>query len=246
MIGRALNIYPLRSLYNSLLLNEEAESHLKEAFDPQNSLGNPSMLSATTLTPAARKDLKIRNKTANMLWFSGLRGAVAYACAKTFPNEFGNRPVFLFTTMAIVLFTVFCFGCTTECALNAFKIEMNVDEEKYMELNNTADKMDYLNEFEKKYIYPRILRDYTRSSRANNVELQNVSVVRSNVQSGDSLTATSVPSPNGSPNKMSPPYHLERKRQRSLYDYGHCLRNIGQGSQSQNSNSYEISYAEYL
>ena len=144
---------------------------------------------------------------------SGLRGAVAYACAKTFPNQFGNRPVFLFTTMAIVLFTVFCFGCTTECALNAFKIEMMVDEEKYMEENDTADKMSYLNEFEKKYIYPRIIRDYTRSVSQNNVELQNDPVDR----------------PTGSPEThvpMSPLYHTEvidspkRRRQKSLYDYG--------------------------
>ena len=255
LIGRALNIYPLRSIYNAFLLREEAESHLKEAFDPSNSiLGNPSMLSATTLTPAARKDLKIRNNTANMLWFSGLRGAVAYACAKTFPNEFGNRPVFLFTTMAIVLFTVFFFGCTTEVALNAFQIEMMVDEEKYMEENGTADKMDYINEFEKKYIYPRIIRDYARPCRGTGVELQNVSVV----QDQDTID-TQEKGRNGSPNRlarpqnMSQPYHLEqvesakRRKQRSLYDYGHSLRNIGQGqSSSINTNSYETGYEEYI
>lgn len=215
LIGRALNIYPLRSIYNSLLLQEEAESPLKEAFDPDGELENSSTLSAATFTPAARKDLKIRNNTANMLWFSGLRGAVAYACAKTFPNQFGNRPVFLFTTMAIVLFTVFCFGCTTECALNAFKIEMMVDEEKYMEENDTADKMNYLNEFEKKYIYPRIIRDYTRPDSV-----------------GRSIDSSNFPETHGGLNRnvqMSPLHHTEgienakRRRQKSLYDYGNQI-----------------------
>jgi NhaP-type Na+/H+ or K+/H+ antiporter len=94
-------------------------------------------------------DLKIRDNTAHMLWFAGLRGAVAYACAKTFPNVFGNRSVMVFTTMVIVLFTVFVFGCTTEIALNFFQIEMHVDEEKYMEDNETLVKMDFINSFGK-------------------------------------------------------------------------------------------------
>jgi len=163
LLARALNIYPLRSIYNVFLLRKEAESHLNDAFNPdiiaeeepegksmylsKSASGVASIKSAVTWTPAGRKDLKIRNNTAHMLCFSGLRGAVAYACAKTFPNDYGNRPVFLFTTMAIVLFTVFVFGCTTELALNVLKIETMVDEEKYMEDNDTGAKMDYINSF---------------------------------------------------------------------------------------------------
>lgn len=80
LIGRALNIYPLRSIYNGFLLRKEARTHLMDSFGQIEE--SPSVLSSQTLTPVARKDLKIRNGTANMLWFSGLRGAVAYACAK--------------------------------------------------------------------------------------------------------------------------------------------------------------------
>lgn len=249
LIGRALNIYPLRSVYNQFLLRKEAGSHLSEAFD--STLANSSMLSASTLTPAARKDLKIRNNTAHMLWFSGLRGAVAYACAKTFPNEFGNRPVFVFTTMAIVLFTVFCFGCTTETALRTFEIEMMVDEEKYVEENDTMDKMDWINEFEKKYVYPTIIRDYaTRQDMHGGVlEMQNASVVREHGRMVSPLGST-----HGSPTRFSrfhspgtqEPYDLERigsskmKRQRSLYDYGHYLaKGSISGSRTQ---SYDTAY----
>jgi sodium/hydrogen exchanger 8 len=146
LIGRALNIYPLRSLYNMFLLrtltdgNNGSDRSLQMA---------PSVLSSVSLTPNIRKDLKVRNKTAHMLWFSGLRGAVAYACAKTFPNAYENKDNFVSTTMAIVFFTVFIFGCTTEWALKALDIEMFCDEEKYMEENKTGAKMNFINIFGK-------------------------------------------------------------------------------------------------
>lgn len=80
-----------------------------------------------------RHDLKISMNTAHMLWFSGLRGAVAYACVRSFPDTFHHDDEFTVTTMVIVLVTVFCLGSTTEAALNCLRIEMNVDEDRYME-----------------------------------------------------------------------------------------------------------------
>ena len=143
LIGRALNIYPLRFVYNKLLLGFAP----KEKSESDRSLQNIAL--SASMTPNTRKDLKIRNKTAHMLWFSGLRGAVAYACAKTFPNAYGNKANFVATTMAIVFFTVFIFGCTTEMALKALDIEMYCDEEQYMEDNKTVDKMSSIHEFGK-------------------------------------------------------------------------------------------------
>ncbi len=71
---------------------------------------------------------KISPSTQHMLAFSGLRGAVAYACSITFSDAFGNRDAFVVTTMAIVLFTVFVFGGLTEPAMSLLKIEQGVDE----------------------------------------------------------------------------------------------------------------------
>lgn len=79
------------------------------------------------------QDLKISMNTAHMLWFSGLRGAVAYACVRSFPDTFHHDDEFTVTTMVIVLVTVFGLGSTTEAALNCLHIEMNVDESRYME-----------------------------------------------------------------------------------------------------------------
>ncbi len=143
LIGRALNVYPLRTLHNVFLLRSSPKE------PDMHDSGIQMVSSIISNTPSVRKDLKVRNKTAHMLWFSGLRGAVAYACAKTFPNAYGNRPNFVSTTMAIVFFTVFTFGCTTELALNFLGIEMNCDEEQYMDKNKTVDKMNFINKFGK-------------------------------------------------------------------------------------------------
>ena len=96
---------------------------------------------ATSMTLDSRKDQKIQTSTANMLWFSGLRGAVAYACVKTFPDTFGHQKEFMATTMALVLITVFVFGGTTELMLNILKIQVNVDEDIYIEHYLRADPL---------------------------------------------------------------------------------------------------------
>lgn len=73
-------------------------------------------------------NMRITSNTAHMLWFSGLRGAVAYACVRSFPDRFGHTNEFTVTTMVIVLASVFCLGSTTGCMLERLNIEMNVDE----------------------------------------------------------------------------------------------------------------------
>ena len=96
------------------------------------SFSEHSNASEVTATPYIKKDLKIRSNTANMMWFTGLRGAVAYACVRTFPDTLGHQKDFTMTTMAIVLITVFLLGGTTEMTLNFLKIDVGVDEETYM------------------------------------------------------------------------------------------------------------------
>lgn len=102
------------------------------AYDRTMSFSEQSAASEMTATPLHRKDLKIRPNTAHMLWFSGLRGAVAYACVRTFPDNLGHQKDFTMTTMAIVLITVFLLGGTTSSALSCLKVKTGVEEESYM------------------------------------------------------------------------------------------------------------------
>jgi NhaP-type Na+/H+ or K+/H+ antiporter len=125
------------------------------------SFTDQSVSTVDTATPWERKDLKIRWNTANMLWFSGLRGAVAYACVRTFPNNLGHQKDFAMTTMAVVLITVFLLGSTTELALNWCKIDVGVDEKKYMQSYVREPIVsNAITNFERRHIKPFVIRDF--------------------------------------------------------------------------------------
>jgi hypothetical protein len=125
------------------------------------SFSDQSVNTVDTATPWERKDLKIRWNTVNMLWFSGLRGAVAYACVRTFPDTLGHQKDFAMTTMAVVLITVFLLGSTTELALSCFKIDVDVDEKKYMQAYVREPIVsNAITNFERRYIKPCVIRDF--------------------------------------------------------------------------------------
>ena len=75
---------------------------------------------------------RIPTRTQHMLWFSGLRGAVAFACAANFPNARGHRKDVLVTTMSVVLVSVFALGGTTVAVLHRLGIARDVElDEQY-------------------------------------------------------------------------------------------------------------------
>jgi NhaP-type Na+/H+ or K+/H+ antiporter len=83
-------------------------------------------------TPEKRLDKVIPFKFMHVLWFAGLRGAVAYACAKDFPDLYGNNDEIVAATMVIVLITIIIMGGFCEPLLNCLGIRMDVDDEEYM------------------------------------------------------------------------------------------------------------------
>mmetsp|Transcript_319 Transcript_319/g.840 ORF Transcript_319/g.840 Transcript_319/m.840 type:complete len:678 (+) Transcript_319:143-2176(+) len=125
------------------------------------SFSDQSVATEVTATPWVSKDLKIRRNTTHMLWFCGLRGAVAYACVRTFPDDLGHRKDFAMTTMAIILITVFVFGLATECALSWFNIDVGVDEKKYMQsyLREPIASNALLN-LERRFVKRCVIRDF--------------------------------------------------------------------------------------
>jgi len=64
-------------------------------------------------------------KESILIWFAGLRGAVAYAAASLFPDVNGNRAVVKSATMIIVIVTVFVMGGLTEDLCRVLKIPTN-------------------------------------------------------------------------------------------------------------------------
>ena len=131
LLARAISIYPLVFVYN-MSLKERRELPIPEVDDS----GSVSSTSTSGVrkrkTPEKRRDKKITPRMAHILWFSGLRGAVAYACVRDFPNYYGHADEFIASTMVIVLFTIIVMGGGLEFLLEFLGIEMNVDEEEYM------------------------------------------------------------------------------------------------------------------
>jgi len=80
----------------------------------------------------------IKTNTMHMVFFSGLRGAVAYACANIFPDDHGNRETILCTTIVIALLTIFLKGGGTQRALELLDIETDVDPQPFADRVSNA------------------------------------------------------------------------------------------------------------
>ena len=138
LLGRAMSVYPISMAFNFSL--EETESLLE---DDDVSVGSDSSHSTNSawssrrrrrrVLPDRRSDKRIPFSFMHLLWFAGLRGAVAYSCARDFPNLYGHRDEFTACTMVIVFVTIVIMGGCTEPLLEYLQITMNVDEKAYME-----------------------------------------------------------------------------------------------------------------
>ena len=84
-------------------------------------------------TPPKRQDKTIQTSFMHVLWFAGLRGAVAYACARDFPEVFGHNDEFIAATVVIVFATIIFMGGATEHLLRILEIELDVNVDEYME-----------------------------------------------------------------------------------------------------------------
>ncbi|KAJ0395320.1 hypothetical protein P43SY_002055 [Pythium insidiosum] len=95
----------------------------------------------------------ISSNQQHMLWFSGLRGAVAFALASSFPGE--HRDDILATTMVIVFVTVFAMGGTTISMLDRLQIRrLTPEQERELDLAvRPIDRMPAL-QFDARYLIP--------------------------------------------------------------------------------------------
>jgi NhaP-type Na+/H+ or K+/H+ antiporter len=134
LIGRSLSIYPLAVLHNLSLTRRVTKSDTGTSSDDSvPSEGTTVMSNAASFeTPLSKRDKLIPVNFMHMLWFAGLRGAVAYACARKFPDIYGHNEQFVAATMVIVVFTIVIMGGGTESLLDCLKISVNVDENEYM------------------------------------------------------------------------------------------------------------------
>ena len=110
-------------------------------------------------TPAKRLDKVIPTKFMHVLWFAGLRGAVAYACARDFPDLYGNQDEVVAATMVIVFVTIIIMGGLTEPLLYMLDIRMDVNDKEYMrEWRLRRSLKGPFHDFEKMFVYDIVVR----------------------------------------------------------------------------------------
>ncbi|KAL3904047.1 MAG: hypothetical protein SGILL_010219, partial [Bacillariaceae sp.] len=118
-------------------------------------------------TPAKRMDKVIPTKFMHVLWFAGLRGAVAYACARDFPDLYGNQDEVVAATMVIVFVTIIVFGGLTEPLLYMLDIRMDVNDKEYMrEWRMRRSLKGPFHDFEKMFVYNTVVRSTKQNTPA--------------------------------------------------------------------------------
>ena len=111
-------------------------------------------------TKPSKRDKVIPFKFMHILWFAGLRGAVAYACAREFPDVNGNKNAFIAATMVIVLVTIVFMGGACESVMEALDIRMGIDHDEYMKVWHKQRRLKgrFLH-FEYNYLFRLFVRD---------------------------------------------------------------------------------------
>jgi solute carrier family 9 (sodium/hydrogen exchanger), member 8 len=224
LLGRAVNVYPITFFFNKFLASQSSirkKSHngkdemnnelsLIDEGDKEQFNGSDFKIDEQSIH-MGHGAIKIEWKTAHMLWYSGLRGAVAYACVRSFPNTFNHRTELVAVTMAIILLTVFLFGSTTECFLYLLKIPTNVDEDTYMACSQNVQTISSsFQKFEESYIQRLVIRDFYPVNTSIRLNLASSEELQSKYQHQNAV----------SHGEFSLTNQQEYKRKESLYDYG--------------------------
>jgi sodium/hydrogen exchanger 8 len=140
LLGRGMGVYPLSFIFNMTLAQKITDPLLEDddvSTESNSSCSTHSSWSSNRRRkrkiPQRRMDKKIPVSFMHVMWFTGLRGAVAYSCARDFPNLFGHNAEFTACTMAIVFVTIVVMGGCTDPLLEMMQIPINVDEKQYMQ-----------------------------------------------------------------------------------------------------------------
>jgi sodium/hydrogen exchanger 8 len=105
---------------------------------------------------------KLNLKTQFVMWFGGLRGAMAYALALEASVTFGSPvgPCILVTTLVYSLITVLGLGSVLHPVLNWADVKRKKEEESHSETDNTSNRLKKnLSYFDTEYFAPLFIKD---------------------------------------------------------------------------------------
>ncbi|XP_046842331.1 sodium/hydrogen exchanger 8-like [Xenia sp. Carnegie-2017] len=83
------------------------------------------------------RSVKISRKTQCIMWFSGLRGAVAFALSTQLQFDAEHRSVLITSTLIIVLFTILVLGGSTLPLLKCLRAQRNIRDDYALSLSKT-------------------------------------------------------------------------------------------------------------
>ncbi|XP_073234014.1 sodium/hydrogen exchanger 8-like [Porites lutea] len=111
------------------------------------------------------RDVKISRKTQFIMWFSGLRGAVAFALVLHLQLDDEKRHVLITSTLIIIMFTILCLGGSTLPLLKLLKAEQGMEKGLTLSKTQTEGKAvdaDQLTDDEWRISSRKALKGFTR------------------------------------------------------------------------------------
>ncbi|XP_027046318.1 sodium/hydrogen exchanger 8-like isoform X2 [Pocillopora damicornis] len=86
------------------------------------------------------RDIRISRKTQFIMWFSGLRGAVAFALVLHLQLDDEKRHVLITSTLIIIMFTILCLGGSTLPLLKLLKADQGLEKSLTLSKTQTEGK----------------------------------------------------------------------------------------------------------
>lgn len=111
------------------------------------------------------RDTRIARKTQFIMWFSGLRGAVAFALVLHLQLDDEKRHVLVTSTLIIIMFTILCLGGSTLPLLKLLKAEQGMKKGLTLSKTQTEGKAvdaDQLTDDEWRISSRKALKGFTR------------------------------------------------------------------------------------
>lgn len=145
-------------------VTENDDESYNYSLEDDNDISDASLGIAVHETPEECLDKVIPCSFMHFLWFAGLRGAVAYSCARDFPDIYNNRDEVIAATLVIVFFSIIVMGAFCEPLLRVLDIRMNVDESEYMKVwHDRRFLTGVVYDLERKFIFNVVVRNDTTS-----------------------------------------------------------------------------------
>lgn len=99
-----------------------------------------------------KKKSRISRRNQVVIWWSGLRGAIAFALAAGLKTE--HRDEIVSATLGVVLFTVWVFGGTTFPLLKFLKVKSDIETTREISKEDRKKKRHWFLLFDEKYLRP--------------------------------------------------------------------------------------------